>query len=815
MKNNITSTVAFRSNLQPVTGSYETDHRFLSAIHDPFALEDMKKRGFNTVTPIQSQEYQHASLHCAYAFPDDYPFGTVIDENGKEHVVCKCTNIQCSRFSSCRLDFDPAELVVSENNVYFVDRIKEILTSSAKKPDKNSQEGDSLAAAVAFSATPQEKKDVDVQDITDVPEIPVITDIGKHTDEKTAEVSFESFVEVQQEDIIMLDPTERTVVNAGPGTGKTWTLIEKIKYMLTEAGTEPENILVLCFSRAAVEVVRTRLEISAEKDELPLNWHEIEVRTFDSFATYLLAWLQENKPDLLPDKYSLESESYDQRIKTATSSIRKFEDILAGYKHVIIDEVQDLVGVRAELVLELLHTLPDTCGFTILGDSCQALYDYLSENDNSVMDSAKFYEAVFANYTEANYYTLAHNYRQGDSFGTYTVPYRNAILLGDAEARTKEAAALNENLPMSSVNLKNFSASDAIKFRKNGTLGILTRTNGQALKISSWLRSVGVEHLLQKPSNSNELGAWIVRILTSAETDVISEDEFNTLFSTAYPEKGDMAIRYWNALVSTQRDQTKRHYEIEDLLRGLTQNARNPLLFEEPTDKQYEITVSNIHRAKGREFDTVLVLEDVLKAMADEENDDLLEHKVCYVALTRPKKLIEKVDLKTQYIYISKDEIRRCFMAGGFANKKYLSHFEVGDSSDINNRSSAESDALQIYLQNIPADTRLKLLKCPEDTEKYVVYRIVPEDDERIVLGYTTSFFAKCMERAIQRIYKNDHTIAYKYFPNIFGEIYFDGLNTCISASGDGLVGAKSYGGMSIWYGFKISGFAQIEKDRY
>ena len=633
--------------------------------------------------------------------------------------------------------------------------------------------------------------------------------------EKPVEVNFESFIEVQQEDIIMLDPTERTVVNAGPGTGKTWTLIEKIKYMLTEMGTEPENILVLCFSRAAVEVVRTRLEVSAEKDELPLNWHEIEVRTFDSFATYLLAWLQENKPDVLPDKYSLEFESYDQRIKTAISAIRKFEDILAGYEHVIIDEVQDLVGVRAELVLELLRTLPDTCGFTILGDSCQALYDYLSANDSSVMDSAKFYNAVFAKYVDANYYALTHNYRQGDSFGAYTVPYRESILTGTADERTKEAAALNNNLPMSSVNLKKFSVADAIKFRKNGTLGVLTRTNGQALQISSWLRSAGVEHLLQKPSNSNELGSWIVRILTSAETDVISEDEFNTLFSAAYPEKGNIAIRYWNALVSTQRDQTKRHYEIEDLLRGLMQNARNPLLFEEPTDKQYEITVSNIHRAKGREFDTVLVLEDVLEAMADEETDDLLEHKVCYVALTRPKKLIEKVELKTQYIYISKDEIRRCFKAGGFANKKYLSHFEVGDNSDINNRSSAESDALQTYLQNIPADTRLKLLKCPENTAKYVVYRIVPEDDERTVLGYTTPFFARCMERAIQRIYKNDHSIAYKYFPNIFGEIYFDGLTTCISASGDGLAGARSYGGMNIWYGFKISGFAQIEKDRY
>lgn len=819
MDYNIKSTVTFRSNLQPVTGSYETDQQFRSAIHDPFALEMMKKRGYDTVTLIQNKEYRDAALHCSYAFPDDYPYGTIIDETGKARVVCKCTNTACVRFSTCRPDFDPAELAAYEENICFSEKISEILTPVEKKADKQSQNGDAQAAATVFSGvTKEEKKTSDVPDALITPEesgILVSGNTDKDTEDKAAEISFESFADVQQEDIITLDPTERTVVNAGPGTGKTWTLIEKIRYMLVGVGTAPENILVLCFSRAAVDVVRTRLEMLAGKDELPVNWHEIEVRSFDSFATYLLAWLKENKPDILPQNYSLEPENYDQRIETATAAIKKFEDILAGYEHVIIDEVQDLVGVRAELVLALLHTLPETCGFTILGDSCQALYDYLSVNDSSVMDSSMFYKSVFADYADANYYTLSHNYRQGASLEVSTEAYRKAILLGDTNARIREATKLNENISKSVVDLMSFTMDDAIKFRKKGTLGILTRTNGQALQISSWLRSGEIEHTLQKPANSNELGSWITCILTSAETDVISEDEFISLFHTFYPGKEDLAVRYWNALVSTQKEQTKRHFEIEDILRGLMENARNPLLFEEPLEKKSDIIISNIHRAKGMEFDTVLVAEDVLEAMTDEEADDLLEHKVCYVALTRPKTKIEKVTLKTKYIYISKDEIRRCFRSGGFSGKKYLSHFEVGDHADINNRSFARNEEIQKYLRNIPADTRLKLIKCPENMEKYVVYKIVLEDDEHTVLGYTTVFFARSMERAIQRIYKNNHSIAYKYFPNIFGEIYFDGLTTCISASGEGITGAKSYGDMNIWYGFKISGFAQIEKDRY
>ena len=96
-----------------------------------------------------------------------------------------------------------------------------------------------------------------------------------------------------------------------------------------------------------------------------------------------------------------------------------------------------------------------------------------------------------------------------------------------------------------------------------------------------------------------------------------------------------------------------------------------------------------------------------------------------------------------------------------------------------------------------------------------MIYRIVPEEDERMVLGYTTPSFARSLEWAIQRVFSNPHSRAYKYYPNVFGDIYLDGLTTCISSSDIGISGAKCFGGMYIWYGLSISGFAQMEKDRY
>lgn len=823
MIDRITSTLAFKSNIQPVsTKIIMEDKRFLGHVRDPFCLEILYRSQRYTLTSIQAKEFKNASMHCAYAFKDDYPWGTIITEEGKEKVVCKCINTECIHFKSCRPHFDSLELETLRENESYVSRITESLNlvSNETKETKIGDEennGDLTAASVLFAPKDVETvtENTTTEETENVPETgtEIIEDPVVITD--IADATFSSFVSVEQSKIIELNAVQRSIINAGPGTGKTWTLIEKIKYMLN-TGVEAENILVLCFSRAAVEVIRNRLEAAAEKDELPLNWHLIDVRTFDSFATYMLAWLQENIPELLPSGYSLEGQNYEQRIRTATKILQTEKDMLEEYEHIIVDEVQDLVGSRAEMVLALLSGLPDTCGFTLLGDSCQALYDYLAVKDENVMSSDAFYKTIFHQFRTGNFFKLEKNYRQGDEFGQMTIPYREAILSEIQENRISSATALNNHLNSSDINLQHVSKKDIDKYTKNGTVGILTRTNGQALQISAWLRTEGIKHQLQKPINSMDLAAWVANVLLLAETDVIDFEEFDSIFSSLYPGYAPKAFRYWEALLSTQRDESKAHYEIEDLLKGLLQNSRHPLLFEEPVKASDAITVSNIHRAKGREFDSVLVIEDVIAGMTEPENDDLLEHKVCYVALTRPKKLVEKVFLKPQFIYISKDENRKCFRSGGFANKKYLSHYEIGDSTDLNVRSFGRSAEVQDILRNKLTDgTRLKLLKCPKETQMYVTYKIVLEEDTNCVLGYTSWDFAIGMERAIQRIYNNHHSIDYKYFPNIFGDIYFNGLTTCVSALDKSIEGARQFGGMFIWNGISLSGFAQMEKDRY
>lgn len=81
-----------------------------------------------------------------------------------------------------------------------------------------------------------------------------------------------------------IDNTEgKYLVLAGPGTGKTFTMIQRIKAMI-EKGIEPSKILCLTFSDAATNEVKTRLEKELHKADTGVN-----VYTYHGFCNEILS----------------------------------------------------------------------------------------------------------------------------------------------------------------------------------------------------------------------------------------------------------------------------------------------------------------------------------------------------------------------------------------------------------------------------------------------------------------------------------------------------------------------------------------------
>ena len=60
------------------------------------------------------------------------------------------------------------------------------------------------------------------------------------------------------------------LVLAGPGTGKTFTIIQRIKSMI-QRGINPSKILCLTFSDAAANEMRMRLEKELDKLSIYVN----------------------------------------------------------------------------------------------------------------------------------------------------------------------------------------------------------------------------------------------------------------------------------------------------------------------------------------------------------------------------------------------------------------------------------------------------------------------------------------------------------------------------------------------------------------
>ncbi|MFW6110300.1 MAG: ATP-dependent helicase [Patescibacteria group bacterium] len=73
------------------------------------------------------------------------------------------------------------------------------------------------------------------------------------------------------------------LVVAGPGTGKTRTLTEKIRYLLAEKDIDSQNILALTFTEKAAEEMLSRID-----QVMPLGYEEPWLSTFHSFCDRIL-----------------------------------------------------------------------------------------------------------------------------------------------------------------------------------------------------------------------------------------------------------------------------------------------------------------------------------------------------------------------------------------------------------------------------------------------------------------------------------------------------------------------------------------------
>ena len=119
----------------------------------------------------------------------------------------------------------------------------------------------------------------------------------KDTPDKTSEKTFKTIELNREQRRAVEHDGGALIIIAGPGTGKTRTLTQKIAYLIQKKKVSPQNILAVTFTNKASQEMRQRLETIFEK---PKN--QPFIGTFHSFCFYFLNDYEKKSYTIIDEK---------------------------------------------------------------------------------------------------------------------------------------------------------------------------------------------------------------------------------------------------------------------------------------------------------------------------------------------------------------------------------------------------------------------------------------------------------------------------------------------------------------------------------
>lgn len=412
-----------------------------------------------------------------------------------------------------------------------------------------------------------------------------------------------------------------TVVLAGPGTGKTSTLIARVGRIVDEGGRP----LVLSFTRAVVRELHDRLRLIPSTDARYLR-----PVTFDSFGTRMLSSI----PRLIGWR-GWETAGYDGRIDAAIGALADESEaqewVTSRFDHIVVDEVQDLVGRRGRLVLALLDLIPQ---FTLLGDPAQGIYSW--QEDAGELSADAFLEEIRIRHGDRLLrFDLTVNHRARREAARGLAAFRPGLMDIDDAADHRDALMTGV---LASEPLGTLANAAHLLTLLRGSTAVLCRTNLEALIVSEALFGAGVDHVLRRAATDRAVVPWLAEIVR-ARRGAISRSAFLQRYDEAELKDEMTSEDAWELL--TQVGGADDRLTLDRLADAI---RRGRLPDELQAGADADIVVSTVHRAKGLEFDNVAI---VLPPDWRRDADPAEDARVLFVAMTRARDElahIERVD---------------------------------------------------------------------------------------------------------------------------------------------------------------------------
>lgn len=428
-----------------------------------------------------------------------------------------------------------------------------------------------------------------------------------------------SQLDPSQERVARLPIGERALVFAGPGSGKTTTAaarLESFEATLDEPGEH--EVLFISFSRASIKAALGSLGSFIDECEL-----YVDARTLDALALQVCNEYSANfGGDEAPP-------GFEERLRLAIRHLKDPDfDFLSDVSHVIVDESQDVVGIRQVFLLSLIDRLDPGCGLTIFVDPSQSIYKFQVESQATRKGWEEFQSELRLRGVESEY-TLE---------GHYRAQKRLVKNLYSELGEFRQAATEIERLQVvdrgqGSLQPRSFEQAILAIEKHHSDGALLFRTNAQVVQAFQLLVAADALKTHQpmvrlKNEWQAELGAWLAVVakglgrLTFQNTQLAEFLEANGFQDVASELSNFVDFSY------------SKNLSLVELVRYARAIPNERLI-----DNETSFVISTIHQSKGLEYGVVGVHE-IDKLLVG----DCPEPELAFVALTRARDKVFKIN---------------------------------------------------------------------------------------------------------------------------------------------------------------------------
>jgi len=533
-----------------------------------------------------------------------------------------------------------------------------------------------------------------------------------------------------QEQLIGKSPGCRLIVNAGPGTGKTEIACARVAFLIAEQNVAAHNILIISFTRTAVKEIRDRLvrAVGAKADV-------VRIATLDSHAFQLVQGFSTSDEKKLFSGYDRTIENALELLESESAEVAEF---LSEMQHLVVDEAQDVVGLRGRFVLALVRAMPMTAGVTLLTDDAQAIYGFsLEENEGlKAIETITLPWLIRKEVTpafEEAHLTKVHRTESASLLKIFSDTRK--LVLDESVPGPRRLTLVREDIERLADG--KIGDLDPKLLKGQDDLLMLFRRRAEVLTASSLLSSEGIAHRIRMPGTPANVHAWLGIVFHDFEGHLISRPEFLDRWTRVEIDaRGSATADTWWEILTRNAGKSDDVVDVH-VLRRLLARSRPPIVFVAPEAGQSGPILGTIHSSKGREAKQV---ELRIPHGYSEEGDLSEEARVLFVGATRAKKALRVGKgfwLQSSSLKNGSGRVFRSLPDGGVM-------VEFGREMDFDPAGQA-GRSLFGMMSVLESQMRLRSMvgkitsisgtstALPTEDGKQYMYRLVTKDDKKVV----------------------------------------------------------------------------------